>query len=267
MKYRFMVFTFKHADRIIANSEFTRDLVVDLGVRPEKVVLNHSGVNIEQFRPDMETTDLKDVFRPDMETGDLKDIIGLADGQKLILSVGRLSRRKGFDHVIRALPALQEQGIDFRYVVIGIGQDREYLESLALREGVAERVHLLGLITAEDLPRWYNLADVFVMPNREINGDTEGFGLVFLEAAACRKPAIAGNAGGTGAALVHEETGLRVDGASVPAIAEALTRVLTDEQYASRLGEAGYDRALAEYSWDRVAERTDAMGRDLMCGQ
>jgi phosphatidylinositol alpha-1,6-mannosyltransferase len=254
MKYRFMVFTFKHADRIIANSEFTRDLVVDLDVSPEKVVLNHSGVNIEQFRPDMETTDLKDV-------------IGLADGQKLILSVGRLSRRKGFDHVIRALPALQEQGIDFRYVVIGIGQDREYLESLALREGVAERVHLLGSITAEDLPRWYNLADVFVMPNREINGDTEGFGLVFLEAAACRKPAIAGNAGGTGAALVHEETGLRVDGASVPAIAEALTRVLTDEQYASRLGEAGYDRALAEYSWDRVAERTDAMGRDLMCGQ
>jgi len=83
-------------------------------------------------------------------------------------------------------------------VLIGIGEDYDYLFDLARKHGVADRVHLLGHVSADDLPRWYNACDVFIMPNREINGDTEGFGMVFLEAAACGKPAIAGQAGGTG---------------------------------------------------------------------
>src|SRR5690606_26937298 len=123
---------------------------------------------------------------------------------KLVLSVGRLSRRKGFDKVIQAFPALIHAGLDIQYVLIGIGEDYEYLFDLARKHDVADRVHLLGHVTAEDLPCWYNACDVFIMPNREINGDTEGFGMVFIEAAACGKPAIAGNAGGTGAAVVDE---------------------------------------------------------------
>ena len=110
--------------------------------------------------------------------------IGLGPGEKLILSVGRLSRRKGFDMVIRSLPELLRRGINVRYAIIGIGEDRGYLESLAHESGVPGQVHLLGHVSPEDLPRWYNACDVFAMPNREINGDTEGFGMVFLEAEA-----------------------------------------------------------------------------------
>ncbi len=252
-KFRFMVFTFKHADRIIANSEFTRDQVLGLGVDAQKVVLNHSGVNLEQFQPGL-------------ETADLAESIGLGEGQKLILSVGRLSRRKGFDYVIRSLPRLLDQGLNVQYGLIGIGEDRAYLLSLAEELGVTQRVHLLGHVSETDLPRWYNLADVFIMPNREVKGDTEGFGLVYLEASACKKPVIGGTAGGTGAPIVHEQTGLRVDGASIEEITKALYRVLNNEDFARRLGEAGYRRAHKEFSWDRVAKMTDEMGKELKYG-
>ena len=100
-------------------------------------------------------------------------------------------------------------------MIIGVGEDREYLATLARETGVAERVLLVGSVTTEELPRWYNAADVVAMPNRDIDGDTEGFGMVFIEAAACGKPAVAGMAGGTGAAVIDGVTGLRVDGASI----------------------------------------------------
>ena len=97
------------------------------------------------------------------------------------------------------------------------------------------------------------------MPNREIDGDTEGFGMVFIEAAACGKPSLAGNAGGTGAAVIDGVTGLRVDGASVDAVAQGLQRLLQNENLARMLGENGHRRAASEFSWNKVAERT----RDL----
>jgi len=249
-KRRVMAWTYRHADCVVANSEFTRDELTKLGVRPERIVLIYPGVDIARFRPGLPYDDLA--------TG-----IGLVKGERLILSVGRLSRRKGFDQVIQAMPRLVEQGIAARYVVIGIGEDREYLRQLAVKHGVSERVHFLGHVAPEDLPRWYNAADVVAMPNREIDGDTEGFGMVFLEAAACGKPALAGLAGGTGAAVVDGVTGLRVDGASTSAVAEAISRLLWDPGLARDLSERGHARAIAGFSWGRVAERTLGLQRTL----
>ena len=97
------------------------------------------------------------------------------------------------------------------------------------------------------------------MPNRDINGDTEGFGMVYLEAAACRKPAIAGKAGGTGNAVIDGTTGLRVDGERLEDVAAALERLLTDREYASRLGKQGYARAVADFSWESVARKTELL--------
>jgi len=248
-KHTAMVFALRHADAVIANSEFTRDQLVARGVAPEKIRLIHPGVDTERFRPGL-------------PCDDLKARIGLAPQQKLLLSVGRLSRRKGFDMVIRALPELLRQGLDVRYAVIGIGEDWDYLHALAQESGVAERVHFLGHVPAEELPRWYNACDVFVMPNREIEGDTEGFGMVFVEAAACGKPAIAGKAGGTGAAVVDGVTGFRVEGSRVEAVAAVLGRVLADHALARRLGEAGYERVGARFSWPSVADATRAVIRN-----
>lgn len=242
-KYKAMRFALRHADQVIANSEFTRDTLIEMGVKPTNITLIYPGVDVTRFRPGL-------------ECADLRQLAGAMNTGKLILSVGRLSRRKGFDQVIQALPALIHAGLDIQYVLIGIGEDYDYLLNLALKHGVSERVHLLGHVSIDDLPRWYNACDVFIMPNREINGDTEGFGMVFIEAAACGKPAIAGQTGGTGAAVVDEVTGFRVDGTDTAAIATALQRVLENKQYAQQIGNRALARAISQFDWSIVAEKT-----------
>ena len=199
-------------------------------------------------------------FHPGYDTADLRQGLGLTPQQKLILSVGRLSRRKGFDQIIRALPALlMHSGLDVHYVAIGIGEDRDYLVALAAELAVQDRVHLLGHVAPEDLPRWYCAADLFAMPNREIDGDTEGFGMVFVEAAACGTTALAGEAGGTGAAVLHEQTGLRVDGADSEAVTQGLLRLLSDDELRQRVSEGARVRAHRELGWDRIANRTQGL--------
>jgi len=114
-------------------------------------------------------------------------------------------------------------------------------------------------INQEDSPRWYNMGDVFAMPNREIGGDTEGFGMVFMEAAACGLVTLAGIAGGTAAAVVDEVTGLRIDAASVDEVSDALIRLLKDDKLRGRLGENAMERAKQEFSWEVVAKKTIEM--------
>lgn len=247
-KYQAMRFAYRHANQVVANSDFTRDELLKLGVRPERIMLISPGVDIERFKPNL-------------PAAQLRATIGMQPGQMLILSVGRLSRRKGFDRVIQSLPSLLVHGIDVRYALIGIGEDHDYLTQLARELGMADRVHLLGHVSPEDLPLWYNACDVFAMPNRSIHGDTEGFGMVFLEAAACGKPAIAGDAGGTGAAVEDGVTGYRISGDDSGQVADALIRLLSDKALCTRLGQAGHQRATHEFSWQAVATKTRALLR------
>jgi phosphatidylinositol alpha-1,6-mannosyltransferase len=148
------------------------------------------------------------------------------------------------------------------YAIIGIGEDGDDLKGLAKELEVDDRVHCLGHVMIEDLPRWYNACDMFVLANREIAGDTEGFGIVFIEAAACGKMAIAGQAGGTGSAVLDGVTGVRVDGESHEAVTAALIEFLGDEVRCEAFGSAGLARARKELSWDAVAARTLTLGRD-----
>lgn len=245
-KYKAMRFALRHADQVIANSEYTRDALIKMDVNPASIALIYPGVDVTRFHPGL-------------ACAELRQSVGVTDAGKLILSVGRLSRRKGFDQVIQALPALIHTGLDIQYVLIGIGEDYDYLLDLARKHGVADRVHLLGHVSDDDLPRWYNACDVFIMPNREINGDTEGFGMVFIEAAACGKPAIAGQAGGTGAAVVDGVTGFRVDGTDTIAVTIALQRILENVQYAQQIGNRALTRAIKQFDWLVVAEKTQQL--------
>ena len=146
--------------------------------------------------------------------------------------------------------------MDVRYVLAGIGEDWDYLAGLIREYNLLDVAHMIGSVADEALPRWMNACDVFAMPNREINGDNEGFGMVFIEASACGKPAVAGIAGGTRAAVLDGLTGFRVDGNRIEEVASALMKVLSDVALAKQLGRAGHDRAHAQFSWERVAEAT-----------
>ena len=171
-----------------------------------------------------------------------------------MLSVGRLQRRKGFDQVVRALPGLLARGIDVHYAIVGIGDDWDYLQGLARELGVSDRLHLLGHVEPADLPRWYNACDLFAMPNRDIDGDTEGFGLVFMEANACAKPVIAGprrrhGLGGGGRPQRPARGRRRRRGGGGGDRAPAAR---PDE--ARRMGEAGRERTASRFTSDQRAE-------------
>ena len=251
-KFAAMRFIFRHADAVLSNSDFTRDTLIDLlGVEAGRIAVVYPTVDEERFRPGLDGTDLRAA-------------IGVNEATGLILSVGRLQRRKGFDSVIRALPELRRRGIDAHYALIGIGDDRDYLHRLATELGVADRVHLLGHVSYDDLPRWYAACDLFAMPNRDIEGDTEGFGLVFLEAASAGKPALAGTAGGTGSAVIDGVTGLRVNGESLEAIVGGLTRLLGDVSEAQQMGRDGRARVLENFTHQR---RVDELRRLALRGR
>ncbi len=243
LKRRVMRFSYRRADCIIANSRFTFDELCKLGVDPARIRTLFPGVDIERFRPGL-------------PAADLRQSIGVGPGQPLLLSVGRLSRRQGFDQVIRALPALIEAGFDPHYAIIGIGEEHDPLARLASELQVRDRLHLLGHVPTDTLPRWYNGCELFVMPNREVDGDTEGFGMVFLEAAACGRTAIAGLAGGTGDAVVDGETGLRIDGAELSALTAAIATLLEDATLRQQLATQALSRARRDFSWHSVAQKT-----------
>ncbi|HET9644025.1 MAG TPA: glycosyltransferase family 4 protein, partial [Burkholderiaceae bacterium] len=242
MKFKAMCFALRHADWVLANSDFTRDTLISLiGVSPERIVMAYPTVDPERFRPGL-------------PCDDLRASIGVGSDQMLVLSVGRLQRRKGFDHVVRTLPGLLQRGFDVHHALVGIGEDWNYLEQLAEQLGVRDRVHLLGNISPEDLPRWYNACDLFAMPNRDIEGDTEGFGIVYLEANACAKPAITGIAGGTGSAIEHGTNGLRVDGTDVKAIEDAIAYLLENDQAREQMGTGARKRIERSFTPQRRVE-------------
>lgn len=249
-KYRTMRFALRRADRVIANSEHTRDTLLQMGVVADKIALIYPGVDVA-------------VFRPGLDTSGLRESLGIGSEEKLVFSVGRLSRRKGFDQVIRAIAQLRQEGLPVRYVLAGIGEDHDYLGGLIREHNLHGFVHMLGAIDAGDLPRWMNACDVFAMPNREINGDNEGFGMVFIEAAACGKPVLAGAAGGTGAAVLDGVTGLRVEGTAVEAVTQGLSKLLFNREAAAAMGQRGWSRAQTEFAWERVAEKTLALSRKI----
>ena len=242
-KYKAMRFALCHAHSVIANSEYTRDNLLDMGISPARITIIYPGVDVS-------------VFRPGLDTSGLRESLGIGAQEKLVFSVGRLSRRKGFDQMIRAVAQLHADGIRLRYVIAGIGEDAEYLDDLIAEHNVQDIVHRIGALSEVDLPRWMNTCDVFAMPNREINGDNEGFGMVFIEAAACGKPSLAGKAGGTGSAVVDGETGVRVNGDSFEDVTASLRRILCEHTFTARLGLEGCARVAQEFSWEKVAQKT-----------
>lgn len=242
-KYRAMRFALRHADRVIANSEHTRATLLGMGVLPARVTLIYPGVDVA-------------VFRPGLDVAGLRESLDIRPDERLVFSVGRLSRRKGFDQVIRAVAQLRAEGVAVRYVIAGIGEDADYLDGLIAQHALQGIAHRIGAVSEADLPRWMNACDVFAMPNREINGDNEGFGMVFIEAAACGKPSLAGEAGGTGSAVLDGVTGRRIDGRILADVVSALRDLLTNAEQARRWGDAALARVRGEFDWKRVAEKT-----------
>jgi phosphatidyl-myo-inositol dimannoside synthase len=201
-------------------------------------------------------------FRPDLFTADLRERHGIGD-RPLVVCVSRLVARKGQDVLIRGMARVRRRVPDAALLVVGGGPYRSTLESMAA-EAPAGSVVFAGQVTEDDLPRYYAAGDVFAMPCRSRLGglEVEGWGNVFIEAAACGRPVVVGNSGGAREALVDGETGVLVDGADVARVADAVGGLLADPARARALGLAGRSRVERHHTWPRIAEQLAAWLRE-----
>nr|WP_245595358.1 glycosyltransferase family 4 protein [Glycomyces tenuis] len=180
----------------------------------------------------------------------------------VIVCVSRLVPRKGQDKLIAALPRVRELvGEDVRLLVVGQGPYGNRLRELARHHRVEHAVTFTGAVPEHELAPHFAAGDVFAMPcrTRRHGLDVEGLGAVFLEAAACGLPVIAGDSGGAPDTVLHDQSGWVVDGRDVGEIAHRLTQVLTDRPLAEKFGAASREWACGEWTWDRQAGRLEAM--------
>jgi phosphatidylinositol alpha-1,6-mannosyltransferase len=229
------------AARVLAVSRFTARVIrtaVPTGVPLSTLP---PGVDPERFRPDVSGEYVR-----------LRHSIG---DRPLVICVSRLVARKGQDVLIRALPAIRRRVPDAGLLIVGGGPARVLLESLAARAG--SPVWFAGEVPNEELPAYHAAADVFAMPcrSRLLGLEVEGFGIVFLEAAASGRAAVAGDSGGAAEAVADGETGLVVDGRHHGAVAEAVSALLADPARAASMGKAGRARVERSFTWERMAER------------
>ena len=180
----------------------------------------------------------------------------IAADATLVVGVSRLVPRKGFDRLVRAAAVLRFTHPDLVVAIAGKGRHHKRLAALIEQSGAP--VHLLGRVSDDDLPTLYGAADVFCMPchDRWFGLEREGFGIVFVEAAAAGLPSVAGASGGSAEAVVHEHTGLVIPGQAKPdQVAAALGRLLDDRVWRRTLGEQGRVRATELFSYDHLAGR------------
>lgn len=194
-------------------------------------------------------------FRPDLPTADLRERHGIGD-RPLVVCVSRLVARKGQDMLILGLERVRGRVPDAALLIVGGGPYEGKLRALA-ELAPADSVFFSGEVSEHDLPRYYAVADVFAMPcrSRLAGMEVEGWGNVFMEAAACAKPVVVGDSGGAKETVIAGETGLLVDGTDVDAVADAVADLLADPDRARAMGDAGRARVLARFTWPIVASR------------
>ncbi len=228
-------------DGYVCNSSFTQKRLESFMDRKLPVIIANPGVE-EKFFQSVDRKLCTQQFG--------------VDGKKVLYTVGRLDERKGHDLVIKALPLIKETVPDVVYLIGGKGPHLAKLQTLVDELELNKYVKFCGFVESENICAFHGAGDIFVMPNRVLpDGDTEGFGIVFLEAGAAGKPVIAGRAGGAVDAVVDEVTGYLVDPFNVGVLAQKIIYLLEHPRVCQGFGAAGKQRAYENYRWKILAEK------------
>ena len=217
------------SDGVICVSSFTKSELIDnWQVDENKIELIANGVDMEDF-----STKKKIQFKPSHSIE-----------KPFIFSVGRHIKRKGFDVLIESMPAFLIKNPKVKLYIGGQGSQTPYLKKLTSQLNIDNSVIFLGRLTSDELNYYYSNCHCFAMPNRTLdNGDTEGFGLVFLEANAHKKPVVGGRAGGAVDAIKDQETGFLVDSQSSEAVSTALVEMFDNKEKYKEMCKKSYDWA------------------------
>jgi len=234
--------------RAVAISNDRKSLMINnLGLDAQKITLIHGGVNLRDFK----------LMSPE-QVKRLKIEQGLTN-RRILLSVGHLGPIKGHQTTLQALPQIVARFPDIMLLIAGDGSAEDYdrLNKMIAELNLKDHVKLLGQVG--NVVELMNACDIFVQPSLE-----EGFGLVFVEAGACKKAVVSTAVGGIKDIVKHEETGLLVAPGDVTALAHALSTLLGDPRKTAAYGEAGFKRAHASFALENMAGGYDRLFSSLL---
>jgi phosphatidylinositol alpha-1,6-mannosyltransferase len=238
----------RRADKLVSCSQNTvRILTEEWGIRETKIHLLYPGVDVSRFTP----RERDSTFRGKIGWGD----------RPVILTTGRLQKRKGHDVMIRALARIKATIPDILYAIVGGGEELDNLKSLVAELNLAGHVRFHGALPDSDLLESLQQCDLFALPNRQVGQDIEGFGIVLIEAQACGKAVIAGDSGGTAETLDRGRTGVVLDCTTPDALVSTVTAWLHNRPHLETMGRAARDWAVEQFDWNKLAARAS----ELIC--
>lgn len=228
-------------DKLIAVGNETIKVGIKSGISKEKFVFVPNGVDTEKL------------FYPKYTRKDLEKITGLdLKDKKVILTLGRLSKRKGVAWFVKkVMPKLEENVI---YLIAGEGTDKENIKNAVYENNLTERVKLYGKITEEERKILYNTIDLFVQPNIKIEGDMEGFGLVVLEAASCQRTVLASKMEGLCDAIKDGKNGFLTESGNAQKYIKKIEAILENEYFRSAFGRRAREYVIENYSWKKISK-------------
>lgn len=241
------------ADKIIATSyDYLKqsDIREQFEKDREKFIEIPLGVDIKRFYPQEKDVRLLEQY-------------GLELNDKIILFVGALDRAhyfKGLEYLIKALknPALDRK--NYKLVIVGQGPLRSYYEEIAKLERVKERIVIVNRVEDDQLPKFYNISDVCVLPSID---KTEAFGLVLLEAMACQKPVVATNLAGVRTLVENEVNGYLVEPKDVEDLAQKLNTILESKELTKKFGKNSREKVETKYGWKLIGKCLDELYQAL----
>jgi phosphatidylinositol alpha-1,6-mannosyltransferase len=226
--HRLMQMVFKEARFVAANSAFTRDLVLEEGVREDRVVV----VNPPVAQFDQPTrTELDGIRR----RFDLQN-------RRIVFTAARLARRKGHLHMLRAVKCLLREFPDLCFVMTGEVSRRPDLTTEVDRLGLSGSVRMVGRVSPRDLQLLFWIAEVYVSPSEQDHEDVEGFGIALAEAGACGKPVVVGRGGGIADCVVDGVTGFVIEPGDVDELTVKVRALLADARLRDTMGAAARER-------------------------
>ncbi len=234
---------FRRAGWVTACSRNLHDRAVALGADATRTEILPYGVDVDRFAPDREARRR------------VRAAHGLANDEEVVLAVGRLVRKKGFEYLIEAMARLAPRRPKLRLVMAGGGDLDAELRALAADRSVSGRIIWLGAIPHSDVAAWLSAADVVAAPSIvDRAGNVDGLPNTILEALATGTPVIATHAGGIASVAVDRETALVVPERDADRLAGAIDELLSNAGLRAAIGGAARERMQREHTWDRVAE-------------
>lgn len=239
IKRRFLSFVLSQADRIVVNSQFLKHKLEQRlsGLPSISVIYPCPG---DQFFGSVSPAEL------DLERRRLA-----ISGKQVILSVARFSEGKGYPHLLRLLPEILKLVPNLVCLIIGAGPKEKLLMEMVEKNSLQNVVRFLGSVSNVDLPRYYQLADLFILLTHKDDSSEEGWGTVFLEASASRLAVVAGRVGGVEEAVKDLQTGILVDVYQPQAVVKTIADLLSQLDFAHSLGANGRAWVENEMNWEK----------------